>query len=429
LEKATPMTCARISAGLILCCAPALAFAFKSIEELPWPSQGKFPAYPMEEGARRPTYFWVQGGAMRDDNLFRLSDGANTQAILGTSRRSDTVWRLGAGVRSDLRISRQQVLLDARVENNDYQHFSVLDHLAYRARGEWKWVAGPQWSGSAGYGTRRYLADLAEIRMPLKDMVTEHHAFASARYLLTPRWRLRAGLDGLRYEHSAAQLAPLESRATAATVGADYVTPAENSIGGQVRVTDGDFRNREVTAGGTVDNSYKETETSAVVRWHVTGKTSLDARLGHTSRKHDQVPQRDFSGATGRLGFDWTPAGKTLINAAIWRELHSSGDVSASYVLSTGYGLGPSWAPTDKVVLHARWVREERDYRGDPGFVLAPAGPRRSDTFRGVRVAAGYTPIRATEIGVGLDKGERSSNMVNGDYDYTAVSANFRFLF
>lgn len=386
-------------AVVLLACFPAWAWAFQTTDDITWPQDGRYPAYPAEEPDGRRIQFSVSGGLYRDNNLFRLSDSVNPQTVLGTSEKSDTVYRLGAGFKADLPISRQRLLLDAQVDYYDYDRFGALDHAAYRAGAAWKWQAGSQLSGDVGYARRRYLASLAEIQAPIRDLVTQDHLFARGGFLVTPRWRVRGGLDWQKYDHGEATRNALDSRIAAGTVGLDYVTPSNNSIGGQVKYSEGNHPNRELVAGSLVDNQYRETETSLVARWMVTGKSTFDARIGYTSRKHDQVPQRDFDGMTGRLSYDWLPGAKTLLNFALWREIRSYEDVSASYVLSKGASFGPSWAPTEKIVLQGRLVYEKRNFEGDPGFILT-AGPQRQDSFHGLRLSAGYSPRRNIELAI-----------------------------
>src|SRR5690606_21074763 len=103
------------------------------------------------------------------------------------------------------------------------------------------------------------------------------------------------------------------------------------------------------------------TETSLVARWAATGKSTFEARAGYTRREHDQVPQRDFDGFTGRLDWDWFIANKTLLNVAIWRQLNSLELADAAYAVTEGWGLGPAWAPTVKLVFQARYFDEDRD--------------------------------------------------------------------
>jgi exopolysaccharide biosynthesis operon protein EpsL len=325
-------------------------------------------------------------------------------------------------------VSRQRILLDAQIEHQEFDRFSILNHDPYRLGAAWKWVAGPQWSGDIGYSRRRYLANLGEIQAPIKDLITEDRAFASAGYMVTPRWRVRGAADWTEWDHSDPTRITLDNRTTSVTAGLDYVTPPGNSVGGQVKYSEGEFPNQQVVAGSFVDNRFKEWETSAVAHWAVTGKSVLDARLGYTSREHDQVPQRDFDGATGRLSYDWFVGPKTPLNFSLWREIQSVAEVSASYVLNTGWSIGPSWAPTEKLVFHAKYLREDRDYRGDPGFILT-GGPQREDTLKGISLAAGYAPRRNIELAVSVVRGDRDSNVFGRDYDYTTVAANAKFKF
>ena len=424
---------------LLGCCLPLAAHAFEAVDEIYWPEGGRFPAYPAVTDSRT-VRFNAFGGVMRDSNLFRLSDA--TPPIAGSAQKHDTIYRYGVGVDVDLPVSRQRVLLVGRVEQRKYDEFDALDHTAYQLGGTWRWVVGNDWSGDIGYERRKYLEGFGETQALVKDMVTADHAFANGGYLLTPRWRVRGGLELWKFDHSDARRAPSEARITSVIAGVDYVTPALNSIGGQLRYNDGDYPNPQpAIIGGAptlVDNSYREWEASVVLHWVLTGKTTMDARLGYTMREHEQFPQRDFDGFTGRISFDWFVASKTLLNFVAWREtLGNTGVLAtdlvtqsasfASYVLSSGVSFGPSWAPTAQVVLHGRIVRETRDFKGSA--TLAGAGAEIEDTFTGYRLAAGWNPRRFLELTIAADRGERNSNFAPRQYDYTAVMANARVRF
>lgn len=413
-----------------LMCLPAVASGYETTEDILWPDRGRFTGYPQETDPRR-VQFSVSGGIYHDDNIFRLSDSA---VVPGVTERSDTIYRVGLGLRADIPVSRQRLLLDANIDNYTFDHNSLLDHVAYRAGAAWRWQVGSRLSGDLGYSRRRFLGDLGEIQAPLKDLVTEDRTYARAGFMVTPRWRVRGAADWFKWEHGAASRDVLDLRVASATVGLDYVTPARNSVGGQLKYSHGDYPNRQAVAGGTVANSYDEYETSAVLHWILTGKTVFDARIGYTKREHDEVPARDFDGATGRLSLDWAAGAKTLINASAWREIRSVEEAgtleqaAASYVLSTGVSIGPAWAPTSKLVFQAKAVHEKREYQGDPDPAFVGL-PHREDTFKGIRLSAGYTPRRSLQFSLSLDHGERDSNRLLRDYDYNLLSANARFQF
>jgi len=415
--------------GIAACCSPSVSSAFQAVDEMLWPERGIFPAYPAEEADGKTVRFSVFSGLLHDSNPFRLSDSTNPATTIGSSSKSDTIFRYGAGVDADLPISRQKVQLNARVERRDFDRFDVLDHTAYRLGAGWKWVAAPEWSGDLGYQRDHRLSSLADIQAPIRDMITSDYVYGSAGYRLDARWRVRGALDFWHHNHSEPTRATLDNRTGSGTIGFDYMTPAENSVGGQFKYTRGNFPNQQpVGPVVTVDNQFKEYETSLVAHWVVTGKSTFDARVGYTSREHEQVPQRDFGGWTGRLAYDWFVAAKTLLNFAVWREVHSYEDVQASYVVSRGASFGPAWAPTDKIVLQARLLYDKRNYQGDPGFVVTGA-PEREDTFKGIRLSAGWTPRRFIELVGSVERGDRDSNVVGKDYDYTSWMANARIRF
>ena len=80
-------------------------------------------------------------------------------------------------------------------------------------------------------------------------------------------------------------------------------------------------------------------------------------------------------------------------------------------------------------------MHEKRKYEGDPGIVFGVApvvgapGAHREDTFNGLRLSAGYTPIRALRLSLSAEHGKRDSNAFLRDYDYNLISANARFQF
>lgn len=426
-------TLRRIGTAVLLC-LPAVASGqgFDTTEDILWPDQGRYSGYPPEPDPRR-VQFSVSGGIYHDDNIFRLSDSV---AVPAGFSKSDTVYRAGVGLRADLPVSQQRFLFDAKVDNFTFDRNSELDHLAYRAGAAWRWQVTRQFTGDIGYSRRRFLSDLGEIQAPLKDLITEDRLYASAGFAFTPRWRVRGAADWFKWDHSDVTRDVLDLRVSSTTVGLDYVTPANNSIGGQFKYSHGDYSNRQVFAAGTVANSYDEYETSAVLHWVLTGKTVLNARLGYTKREHDEVPARDFDGGTGRLSLDWAVGGKTLINVSAWREIRSVEEAgtleqaAASYILSTGASIGPAWAPTAKLVFQLKAVHEKREYQGDPDPAFVVLGlPHREDTFNGVRLSAGYTPRRNLQFSLSAERGDRSSTTVGRDYEYNRVSGNARFQF
>ena len=423
------MRLTRIGAMALLYLPAAAAAQYQTTDDIQWPDEGHFPAYPREPD-ERPVKFSTSGGLYYDSNVFRLSDSVNPQTVLGTNQKSDTVGRLGVGLEGNVPIDRQRILFAAELDAYRYNRFDLLNNNTYRAGVAWLWQAGDPWSGDIGYRRTHYLAPLAFLNAPIKNMITTDRFFGSAGYELTPRWKVRGAADWVQYANSNPTQNALDNTTSSGTAGLDYVTPASNSVGGQVKYSHGSYPNPQFVSGPNVfvNNTYDEIEASGVVHWVVTGFSTFDARLGYTNRRYDQLSQRNFDGVTGRLSWDWTPAAKTLINLAMWRELQGLSDLTASYVLSHGISVGPSWAPISKLVFQARLAYVKNDYQGDPGLALQ-TGPERRDTFRGGRLAVGYSPLRNLQFSLGAEAGDNNSNVPVRTYDYYQIMGNAKFSF
>ena len=399
---------------LPLAALPGLAGAFEAIDTLPWPSAGAFPAYPREES--RPTDVWLHAGALRDDNVLRTETG----------ERSDTITRVGGGVRHEARvIGRQRVRLEARGDYYKYSALERLDHFAYSLAGNWLWEVGNQLSGSVLVGHDRRQVDLSETQAERLDTVKTSRVAATAGYLVMPSLRLRGGLAGTRSDRSASR--QTETRSTGVTVGADYVSPLSNTVGIEYRATNGEAPSPELVAGiGTVNNDYDEREISLVATYALGAQLRAGLRLGHTSRDYDQLPSRNFDGPTGQLSVDWLPGNKTILGFEAYRLPRSIVDVAASHVLVRGAAFGPRWALTNKVVVSARLVRERRTFEGDPS--LSAGGTLRDEDLHLWRFGLGWEPQRFWQVGLAVDRGERESNIPGRDYQYTAVMGNLAYV-
>jgi hypothetical protein len=410
-------TVQRRSAALFLAASltalPPAAGAFEAIDTIPWPSEGLFPAYPAE--ADRPTDIWLHTGARRENNALRVESG----------EQSDTITRLGGGIRHDTRvIGRQRLRLEARGDYYKYNRFSELDHFAYSLLGNWLWEIGNQLSGTVLVGHDRRQIDIAETRADRLDIAKTTRAAATAGYLVMPSLRLRGGVGASRSERS--EVAETGLRTTSFTAGADYVSPLGNTVGLEYRTTSGEVLASELVGATLVSNDYRERELSLVVTYALGTQLRSALRLGHTRRDYNELAERDFSGATGSLSVDWLPGNKTILGFEAYRLPRSVIDVAASHLLVQGVAFGPRWAMTSKVVLSARLVREQRKFEGDPA--LAGGATLRDEDVSLWRLALGWEPQRFWQVGLAYDRGERESNIAGRDYQYSAVMGNVAYV-
>jgi len=362
------------------------------------------------EDAFRP---YVSYNVTRDDNLFRTA----------TDAEADTINQLSAGINVDLPISRQHVLARAAVSKTQFSRFGDLDYSGRDMLGQWNWQLGNLWSGDLGYSNSRTLASFADFQQRLQNIRTQTGRFFDAAYQLHPEWRVKAGLSRYDLTNSAASQSYVDSTSDTAQLALNYVSPTSSTVGLQVKRIDGNLPNRELIIATLYDNSYRQTEYNATADWAFSGNSRFTGRLGYTKRAHDQVPERDFSGVAGRLGLSWVPAGKTSLDFAVWRELGSVDTGFASYFVTKGASITPTWAVGSKFNLQGRLSTENRDYRGDPRVIDFAA---RQDKVRTLSLGAFYNPWRNTQLGLNYQADRRNSNQAGADYADNSLTASIR---
>lgn len=384
-----------------------------------------------------------------DDNLFRISDSTSAQALSGTlnrdPKRSDMVSTTYVGVTFDKLLSRQNLHADILYNINRYSHYSTLDYNGLRANANWGWQLGNYLKGSLTYERNRTLVDFGSLnpedRDNARDVNTYDRLYASADWWFHPEYSFGVGYSRSTSSYTSVQRQANEYDANAVELNAKFQPKSGNLIGLSLRQTKGRYPNRQASpnpAGGTVvatvDNSFDQTDAEVNGDWRLTGQSRFFGRLGYTTRTHDQVSERDFSGLTGRLTYDWAFDGKTNVNIGIRREIGAVDDIDAAYVLTDGISLNPVWNPTSKISVAAKYDWSKRRYEGDPFRVIGTGtNPSlqsvRKDTVNTASVSGTYAPLRSLRVSLTLQHERRSSTREFVPYrdNLASFSAQFSF--
>ena len=404
-----------ILSATALLLAPLAALAFETVDTMPWASGGRFPAYPPEE--IRPYEVFVEGGLMYDSNILRRNAGAE----------HEVVQRYGAGGRIDQRVvGRQRIHLEARGDVFLFDQFGDLDHFAYSGAGTWLWELGNDFSGAIGYARTHRLAALSEVQRAVKRMITTDDFFANGAWRLGPNTRLRGGYSYGRGVRDTPGEDQVSFGTRTVVAGADYVTPLGNALGVEYRYTRGD-----APISGTIDpsgafanNDYTEREAALVATYTSSATLRFNGRVGHTERTYTDLPN-NFSGTTYRAGVEWLPGTKTILAFEAYKEPRAVIDIDASHVLVRGLAFGPAWAPTAKLAFSLRLLSEHRVFvAADPN--VAPVATLVEEDVHLARLGMAWEPVRLMQVGFGIDRGNRQSNTLGRDYNFTAFMANLR---
>ena len=362
----------------------------------------------------------------RDSNLFRLSDSADPQAVLGTSRKSDTVVVSALTLRVDKSISLQRFQLEVSETIYRYDNFSFLNFDALEYRGVWLWSLTPRIKGTLGADRRKSLVPFGDIRAAQQNLRVADRIYATLEAQVTGGWHALAGLSQFEQKDSRPALSPEPSYdAVSAEAGVKYLASPGRSVALIQRRIDGDYKNTLDTAN-LIDDAFHENQSEVVADWLATGKSTVRARLARIDRRHAHFQQRDYDAWVGEANYLWSPTGKSRFAFAVKRDVSPWWEQGASYRVSDTISASYTWQLAHRTALLIQADRTERDYRGP---VIATAGPQREDEERSAQLGVNWTPMRSLVLNASVQRYTRSSNVAGDDYDANVANVSAAFTF
>ena len=369
---------------------------------------------------------YVYSRVVYDSNLFRVSGKQEAEDLLGSNKKDDTIGYLGVGLKSDLKLSRQHLLLNADVATVKYDRYNDLDNTQTNGDARWAWQVGNLWSGNLGYIYNKRLSSFDEQQLPQKDMRTFQSGYFDGGYQITPDWELRAGVnhDDVSYETRNY----LDRTSNAGRLEALYRNTLNTRVGTRIKYTSYNLNNTQIN-GQSVNDDYDETVISGVFYWEGTAKSSLEANLGYTMLRYNDSSLQDFNGASGRLTYYWAVTGKTKLNISAWRETTSLDAQIASYVLTQGASIAPVWSVTRKVSLRGVVSYTNDDFKGENDIRNSLGLQKRTDDTWLYGISADWSPRDYLLVNVGYRYQNRSSTVKNDEFKDSQVNAEVKVTF
>ena len=372
--------------------------------------------------------FRASAGVIHDSNLFRLPEGANTQALIGKSSAAETISVKTLGLNYNKAYSLQRVELDVSVNDYSYKNFSYLDFTAYDYKAAWRWSYTPHLYGNFTSSRGQTLNSFADFQgFNQRNVRVNANTRFDASYELDANWRLLGGLTRSALSNSAPLTQEPDNRTTAMDAGVRYVLASGSSAAYRFSSTDGNYTtNRPIPSAGLFDNGYTQTDNDVLLTWAISRDTSADFRAGYRSRKHPNYAQRDFSGMTGAANLSWAISAKTAVVAGWTRDLGTYETSISNFTLTDRFSIGPVWQVSPKATVRVSLDHETRDYRGTP--LGAVAVPRR-DNNRNASMSIDWQPVNYLTLNASLQNARRSSNFAGLDYKSNLISLTAQFTY
>jgi exopolysaccharide biosynthesis operon protein EpsL len=375
---------------------------------------------------------------MYDSNIFRLPSSFPIQ------HRSDQVITSTGTLSFNKTYSMQRFEANGSIVDNRYQNNDYLNFIAKNGTATWHWYLTPYFYGRLLGDHREALQNFADItglpnstnrNIRLQDSLRFEGVFE-----LDGAWRLVGGVSYDKRTNTRLLVQDFDNQVISVEGGLRYAFPSGSSLTYKVRSGYGEFYKREQPLQAQLfDNRFDEMEHELRLVWPVTGKTSIDGRVGHLARNHAHFPQRDFDGFVGNLNLNWGVTAKTRVLIGWARDLVNfqlapgqfAGSpifqqFSSSYVAANRVFIAPVWQITEKVSLRLRYDFALRDHLG---AVESLPGGDRTDKHHSGLIALDWQPLRALFLSGALHRDHRSSDHRGFNFDSSAASVSARLNF
>lgn len=360
-----------------------------------------------------------------EDNLFRLPDGANTNALVGRSSSAEQIGISTLGLAFHTEQGLQKFELNASLVDYRYQNFEYLSFTARNYAAAWRWALTPRLTGNITTDRKETLSSFADNRtFNAPNQRLETHTRVDAEYEIDGPWHVLAGVGKSRQSNLQSAIAGEDYSSDSADVGVRYDYASGSTMKYSVKVSDGTYLNRVAAPGSFVDDKFQQVDNDARLHWKVSAVSAADIHVTHIKRTHPVYGQRDFSGFNVGAGLNWSLSEKTTLLMGYAHDLAAYATTNTNYSQTDRLSLGVAWQTSAKTVLRLRQEWAQIDYLGSPS---PGQSSQRQDISRDSTLSWSWQPRTQWTLNASLQHLSRGSNLAGLDYTSNVAMLSGQF--
>lgn len=377
-----------------------------------------------------PYYIGVAQTLAHNSNLIALRDNQPVPAGLS---KSDTVSSTALVAGIDQPFGRQRLTGTANLSSNRYSRNSEFNSSGYALRLGLDWQTIERLSGRVSASSDRTVrADARDANDQFilrSNAETANQLDASVSVGLVTRLSAEASLLRRDVRYSAVQAAFREYQQSGASLGVRFRPGSAVTWGLGLRQTRWDYPNLLAGTANPDDRRTRDDIDASVV-YKPTGASNFDLRLSSGKTEHDQFNERDFSGLTGALGWEWQPSAKLRFTTRLARDSGQDADrVTTAYTRTTDtLRVGADYALSAKIAINGAVSAYDRSLAGRGVVVDGLTGREKGNSLA---LGARWAPLRSTVVGCNVSSdrlGSNSNRVLNDSYSSSTTSCYGQFV-
>ena len=389
-----------------------------------------------------PWYLGLSQGLSYDSNLYRV----DVDRPLGTGfSRSDTVSNTSLVAGLDQPIGRHRLYANAKLGVNRYRNNDYLNDNSYNLTAGLDWSTVERVSGNLGAvasrNQRSFNVDTGPNALETrKNNESVAQIDGTVRVGVVTPLTAEATLGYRRVGYSAPEYDSSQYRQNRGSLGLRY-RAGITTYGASLSLADSNYDQSKVqAASGQAAERLRRTSLDLTVNWPASGSSSVYARVSPTRAAYDRFSQRDFSGLTGALKWNWLPTGKLNAETQVVHDISQDSNfetfggpavigTSNTGRTTTELRLAASYELTAKMALNATLGISHRNLERTANVSgLSVVTATGSDDSKTLLIGARWTPLRSVQVGCNLARDQRAaSGGLTQGYGANSVSCNGQF--
>lgn len=374
----------------------------------------------------------------QDNNLFRLAGTASP--VNGSTTKSDTITSAMVGFKLDKDYSLQHVKLEVDITKKNYSNFSYLNYDDTYFNGVWSWAVTPKITGALGASRRQTLNSFADTPQSYaKNLNTADSVYFNADWWFAARWHGLFNISETTSNNSVQSTLNISSRTTAVELGLRYESSPGNSVTAKVSDQHGVYLGQALDYVNLIDNGFHQRQTELDFTWLPTGRSSFSGNLVYMQRLNDHFSQRDISGISGSLGYNYRLGGKSSISikgSRVFSPYFAANTpyflgnklvfvTNSSYTTQNDISIQPIWEITPRISANMMFDYGTKDYQAP---ISATVWPQQHDTNQSLSFGLNWMPTRYLSVSSSLQQSRRRSNNPGFEYDDIMASISAQLL-
>ncbi len=344
-----------------------------------------------------------------DNNLFRLADSADSQAIIGSDQTNDVINRLSAQLNLELPLGLQKVRGHAAVVANRFERNKQLDYDGLDLMLGWDGKVGKIWKGNIQWNRKQTLANFSNFQGSEKNILTHNNMTVGLRREISARWLMWSDWEQSSYSRSLVSQQRNDRRTNNIRLGITGRSSAGSELNIFTSSRTVDFVNLNWFPGALQDDELREDGLNLKLKWKITSNTTVDGGVGIERVMNPNLSQNDFSGSAYDIALVWDDNGVLNWQAESWRNIDTITSAYGSYVIRKGGRLSIQWSIRTTLLLITKMSIERLNY--DDRSTTS-----REDVLHDRSISLLYKPLHNTDINLTYVESNRDSTALFGDF-------------